>query len=34
LIVAFRFSAQVAFIKLIGTHAEHDRVSAATVSVF
>ena len=32
LIVAFKFSAKVAFIKFIGTHAQYDRVSAATVS--
>jgi antitoxin component HigA of HigAB toxin-antitoxin module len=31
--VAFEFSARLAFIKFIGTHAQHDRVSAATVSV-
>lgn len=34
LIVAFKFSARVAFIKFIGTHAQYDRVSAATVSQF
>jgi mRNA interferase HigB len=34
LIVAFKFSASVAFIKFIGTHAQYDRVSAATVSQF
>ena len=34
LIVAFKFSARVAFIKFIGTHAHYDRVSAATVSEF
>jgi mRNA interferase HigB len=34
LIVAFRFSARVAFIKFIGTHARYDRVDAATVSEF
>ena len=34
LIVAFKFTAQVAFIKFIGTHAQYDRVSAATVSQF
>jgi len=34
LIVAFKFSARVAFIKFIGTHARYDRVSAATVSDF
>jgi mRNA interferase HigB len=34
LIVAFKFSARVAFIKFIGTHTEYDRVNAATVSEF
>lgn len=34
LIVAFKYSAKVAFIKFIGTHAQYDRVSAATVSEF
>ena len=34
LIVAFKFSASVAFIKFIGTHAQYDRISAATVSQF
>jgi mRNA interferase HigB len=34
LIVAFKFSARIAFIKFIGTHARYDRVSAATVSEF
>ncbi len=34
LIVAFKFSARVAFIKFIGTHAQYDRVTAATVSNF
>jgi|ERR1035437_2254710 mRNA interferase HigB len=34
LIVAFKFSARVAFIKFIGTHAQYDRVDAATVSEF
>jgi mRNA interferase HigB len=34
LIVAFKFSARVAFIKFIGAHAEYDRVDAATVSEF
>ena len=32
LIVAFKFSAKVAFVKFIATHAQYDRVSAATVS--
>jgi mRNA interferase HigB len=34
LIVAFKFSAKVAFVKFIGTHSQYDRVSAATVSQF
>ncbi len=34
LIVAFKFSARVAFIKFIGTHAQYDRVTAATASNF
>ena len=34
LIVAFKFSARIAFVKFIGTHARYDRVSAATVSEF
>jgi mRNA interferase HigB len=34
LIVAFKFSARIAFIKFIGTQAQYDRVSAATVSQF
>ena len=34
LIVAFKFSARVAFIKFIGTHAQYARVSSATVSQF
>jgi HigB_toxin, RelE-like toxic component of a toxin-antitoxin system len=34
LIVAFKFSARVAFIKFIGTHTQYDRVSSATVSQF
>jgi len=32
LIVAFKFEASIAFIKFIGTHAEYDRVDAATVA--
>lgn len=32
LIVAFKFSANIAFVKFIGTHAEYDRVNAADVS--
>jgi HTH-type transcriptional regulator/antitoxin HigA len=34
LIVAFKFSAKVAFIKFIGTHAQYDRVNAVTVAEF
>jgi len=34
LIVAFKFTARTAFIKFIGTHAQYDRVDAATVSQF
>jgi mRNA interferase HigB len=34
LIVAFKFSADLAFIKFIGTHAEYGRVDATTVSQF
>jgi len=34
LIVAFKFAARVAFIKFIGTHAQYDRVNAATVSMY
>lgn len=34
LIVAFRFSSQIAFVKFLGTHAEYDRIDALTVSMF
>jgi mRNA interferase HigB len=34
MIVAFKFPASVAFIKFIGTHAEYDRIDAATVSKY
>lgn len=34
LIVAFKFSARIAWIKFIGTHAEYDRIDAATVEDF
>lgn len=34
LIAAFKFKNQIAFVKFIGTHAEYDRVDAATVSQF
>ncbi len=34
LIVAFDFTRKVAFVKFLGSHAEYDRVDAATVSQF
>jgi mRNA interferase HigB len=34
LIVAFDFVHQIAFVKFIGTHAQYDRVDAATVAMF
>jgi mRNA interferase HigB len=34
LIVAFKFSARIAFVKFIGTHTRYNRVDAATVSEF
>lgn len=34
LIVAFKFSAKIAFIKFIGTHKEYDRIDAKTVNQF
>ncbi len=34
LIVAFDFVRQIAFVKFIGTHAEYDKVNAATVAQF
>ncbi|MTK12730.1 MAG: type II toxin-antitoxin system HigB family toxin [Clostridiaceae bacterium] len=34
LIVAFKFSARIAFVKFIGTHAEYDRINALTVAQF
>jgi mRNA interferase HigB len=34
LIVAFKFSARIAFIKFVGTHAEYDRVDALTVAQY
>lgn len=32
LIVAFKFSAKIAWIKFIGTHADYDKIDAARVS--
>lgn len=32
LVAAFDFRRQIAFVKLIGTHAEYDRIDASTVS--
>jgi mRNA interferase HigB len=34
LIVAFHFRSQSGYIKFIGTHAEYDRIDAATVDMF
>ncbi|HEY3694056.1 MAG TPA: type II toxin-antitoxin system HigB family toxin [Phenylobacterium sp.] len=34
LIVSFNFGRQWAFVKFIGTHAEYDRIDAATVAQF
>jgi mRNA interferase HigB len=34
LIVSFKFSANIAFVKFIGTHAEYDRIDALTVDQF
>jgi len=34
LIVSFKFSAQIAWVKFIGTHAEYDKIDALTVSQF
>ena len=34
LVAAFNFGAQVCFVKFIGTHAEYDKIDAATVSQF
>lgn len=33
LVVAFKFTARIAFIKFIGTHAEYDQVDALTVDL-
>lgn len=32
MIVAFKFSARIAFVKFIGTHADYDRIDALTVA--
>jgi mRNA interferase HigB len=34
LIVAFDFARRVAFVKFLGSHAEYDRIDAATVSQY
>jgi len=34
LIVAFKLSARIAFVKFIGTHTEYDRIDPLTVSDF
>jgi len=34
LIAAFHFPAQIAWVKFIGTHAEYDKVNAATVDLY
>ena len=34
LVVAFKFSSNICFVKFIGTHAEYDRVDVAVVSRF
>ena len=34
LIASFRFKNRLVFVKFIGTHAEHDRIIALTVSQF
>jgi mRNA interferase HigB len=34
LIVAFKFEAQIAFVKFIGTHKQYDAINALTVSAF
>lgn len=34
LIAAFDFFRQIAFVKFIGTHADYDRVDAASISLF
>lgn len=32
-IAAFNFKRQIAFVKFIGTHAEYDRIDAASVEI-
>lgn len=34
LIVAFDFAHQIAFVKFVGMHAEHDKINALTVAQF
>lgn len=34
LVVAFKFEAQIAFVKFIGTHKQYDAIDALTVSAF
>ena len=34
MIVAFDFGRGIAFIKFLGTHAEYDKINAATVNLF
>jgi mRNA interferase HigB len=34
LIAAFDFKRQIAYVKFVGTHAEYDRIDAATVAQF
>jgi mRNA interferase HigB len=34
LIAAFDFRRQIAYVKFVGTHAEYDRIDAATVAQF
>jgi mRNA interferase HigB len=34
LVVAIKFTARIAFVKFIGTHAEYDRIDALTVAQY
>jgi mRNA interferase HigB len=34
LIVAFKFSARIGWVKFVGTHAEYNKIDAVTVSLF